>query len=156
MCGRYSLKQDLNTVEDQLRLRLSEKAKNWKPPFNIAPSQMAPVVTLDKSVRIDLFYLGLVPHWAKDKKVVYKMVNARSETLLENPSFKPLLVNNKRCLVLADGFFSGKSMEKKSGHLEFTCQIRISFFSPCYGQVGTNLRGKPIIPFPLLPPPRIS
>tara|TARA_R110002050_G_scaffold152260_2_gene279695 strand:+ start:17047 stop:17211 length:165 start_codon:yes stop_codon:yes gene_type:complete len=34
MCGRYSEKQDLKKVEDQLKLRLSEKAKNWKPSFN--------------------------------------------------------------------------------------------------------------------------
>ncbi|MEX1013939.1 MAG: SOS response-associated peptidase family protein, partial [Candidatus Paceibacterota bacterium] len=38
-------------------------------------------------------HFGLVPHWAKDKKVGYKMINSRSETLLEKPSFKPLLVN---------------------------------------------------------------
>ncbi len=65
MCGRYSEKQDLKKVEDQLKLRLSEKAKNWKPSFNIAPSQLAPVVTSDKPDLIDVFHFGLVPHMIK-------------------------------------------------------------------------------------------
>ncbi len=69
--------------------------KNWKPSFNIAPSQMATVITSDRPDHINIFHFGLVPHWAKDKEVGYKMINARSETLLEKPSFKPLLVNKK-------------------------------------------------------------
>ncbi|MFO7823958.1 MAG: SOS response-associated peptidase [Cyclobacterium sp.] len=113
MCGRYSEKQDLKKVEDQLKLRLSEKAKNWKPSFNIAPSQLAPVVTSEEPDLIDVFHFGLVPHWAKDKKVGYKMINARSETLLEKPSYKPLVINNKRCLVLADSFFEWKKEGKE-------------------------------------------
>lgn len=128
MCGRYSVKQDLKKVEDQLKLRLSEKAKNWKPSYNIAPSQLAPVVTSDKPDVIDVFHFGLVPHWAKDKKVGYKMINARSETLLEKPSFKPLLVNNKRCLVLADSFFEWKKQGKEKQPFRIYLPERDVFF----------------------------
>jgi putative SOS response-associated peptidase YedK len=128
MCGRYSVKQDLNKVEDQLKLRLSEKAKNWKPSFNIAPSQIAPVVTSDEPDLIDVFHFGLVPHWAKDKKVGYKMINARSETLLEKPSFKPLMVNNKRCLVLADSFFEWKKEGKAKRPFRIYLPDREVFF----------------------------
>ncbi|MDO6437063.1 SOS response-associated peptidase [Cyclobacterium sp. 1_MG-2023] len=128
MCGRYSVKQDLKKVEDQLKLRLSEKAKNWKPSYNIAPSQLAPVVTSDKPDVIDVFHFGLVPHWAKDKKVGYKMINARSETLLEKPSFKPLLVNNKRCLVLADSFFEWKKQGKEKQPFRIYLPEREVFF----------------------------
>ncbi|MBD3630782.1 SOS response-associated peptidase [Cyclobacterium sp.] len=128
MCGRYSEKQDLKIIEDQLKLRLSEKAKNWKPSFNIAPSQMAPVVTSEKPDEIDIFHFGLVPHWAKDKKVGYKMINARSETLLDKPSYKPLLVNNKRCLVLADSFFEWKKKEKGKQPFRIYLSEREFFF----------------------------
>ncbi|AEL27033.1 SOS response-associated peptidase [Cyclobacterium marinum] len=128
MCGRYSVKQDLKKVEVQLKLRLSEKAKNWKPSYNIAPSQLAPVVTSDKPDVIDVFHFGLVPHWAKDKKVGYKMINARSETLLEKPSFKPLLVNNKRCLVLADSFFEWKKQGKEKQPFRIYLPERDVFF----------------------------
>lgn len=128
MCGRYSVKQDLKKVEDQLKLKLSEKAKNWKLSFNIAPSQLAPVVTSDKPDEIDVFHFGLVPHWAKDKKIGYKMINARSETLLEKPSFKPIVVNNKRCLVLADSFFEWKKEGKTKQPFRIYLPEREVFF----------------------------
>ncbi|MDN3688250.1 SOS response-associated peptidase [Cyclobacterium jeungdonense] len=128
MCGRYSEKNDLKKIEDQMKLRLSEKAKNWKPSFNIAPSQLAPVVTSDEPDLMDVFHFGLVPHWAKDKKVGYKMINARSETLLEKPSFKPLVVNNKRCLVLADSFFEWKKEGKEKQPFRILLADREVFF----------------------------
>ncbi|SHN23410.1 Putative SOS response-associated peptidase YedK [Cyclobacterium lianum] len=128
MCGRYSEKQDLKKVEDQLKLRLSEKAKDWKPSFNIAPSQLAPVVTSDDPDLMDVFHFGLVPHWAKDKKVGYKMINARSETLLEKPSYKPLVINNKRCLVLADSFFEWKKEGKEKQPFRIYIPDREVFF----------------------------
>jgi putative SOS response-associated peptidase YedK len=50
---------------------------------------------------------GLVPSWAKDEKIAGKMINARSETLLEKPAFKKL-IHRKRCLIPADGFYEWK------------------------------------------------
>src|SRR5699024_12601802 len=47
---------------------------------------------------------GLVPSWAKDEKIGYKMINARSETAHEKPSFKNSMVR-KRCLIIADSFY---------------------------------------------------
>lgn len=130
MCGRYSQKIDLKKVEDQLKLTLSDQAINWKPSFNIAPSQLAPIVTSDQPDLIDLFHFGLVPHWAKDKKVGYKMINARSETIIEKPSFKPLLINNKRCLVLADSFFEWrKDGKEKQPYRIYLAEREIFFFA---------------------------
>jgi putative SOS response-associated peptidase YedK len=47
---------------------------------------------------------GLVPSWSQDPSIGQRMINARSETLLEKPSFKQL-VATRRCLVPADGFY---------------------------------------------------
>ena len=47
---------------------------------------------------------GLLPHWAKDERIAYKLINARAETLLEKPAFRSL-VDRYRCLVVADGFY---------------------------------------------------
>jgi putative SOS response-associated peptidase YedK len=47
---------------------------------------------------------GLIPHWAKDEKTAYKMINARVETLTQRPAFRGLLSQN-RCLVPASGFY---------------------------------------------------
>ena len=86
------------------------------------------MVTSDKPDEIDVFHFGLVPHWAKDKKVGFKMINAKSETLLEKPSFKPLLVNNKRCLVLADSFFEWKKDGKEKQPFRIYLPEREVFF----------------------------
>jgi putative SOS response-associated peptidase YedK len=56
------------------------------------------------------------------------MINARSETLLEKPSFKPLLVNNKRCLVLADSFFEWKKQGKEKQPFRIYLPERDVFF----------------------------
>jgi len=48
--------------------------------------------------------LGLIPHWAKDEKTTYKMINARVETLTQKPAFRGLL-SHSRCLVPASGFY---------------------------------------------------
>jgi len=113
MCGRYSNNKAIKEIEENLGFIISPRARNWKPSFNIAPGQEAPVVTLENPRLIDLFHFGLVPFWAKDVKVGYKMINARAETLMERQSFKPLLTRGKRCLVFADSFFEWKREGKE-------------------------------------------
>lgn len=75
--------------------------------FNVAPSQMVPVVRLDAGrERRELAFLkwGLVPSWADDPSVGYKMINARSETAATKPSFRKAF-KSRRCLIVADGFY---------------------------------------------------
>jgi putative SOS response-associated peptidase YedK len=47
---------------------------------------------------------GLVPSWAHDASMGHRMINVRSETLLEKPSFKNAL-QKRRCLIPANGFY---------------------------------------------------
>jgi putative SOS response-associated peptidase YedK len=47
---------------------------------------------------------GLIPHWAADPSIGNRMINARAETLTELPAFK-LLVDRRRCIIPADGFY---------------------------------------------------
>ena len=47
---------------------------------------------------------GLIPHWAKDARIAYKLIKARAETLLEKNSYRSL-VGSRRCLIVADGFY---------------------------------------------------
>ena len=54
--------------------------------------------------QIELFHWGLIPSWAKDPKIGNRMINARSETLAEKPSFRNAY-KRRRCLVLADGYY---------------------------------------------------
>ena len=54
---------------------------------------------------------GLVPGWAKDIKIGYKMINARSETVASNGAFKNAF-KHRRCLILADGFYEWRSEDQ--------------------------------------------
>ncbi len=82
-----------------------------RPRYNIAPSQVAPViVNIDGTRVLDLYRWGLIPSWSKDMKIGNKMINARCETVGEKPSFRRL-VNKRRCLVLADGFYEWQKSE---------------------------------------------
>ncbi len=55
---------------------------------------------------------GLVPRWAKDLKVGYRMINAKSESLLESRAYAPLVGKFRhRCLIVADGFYEWMKAE---------------------------------------------
>lgn len=112
MCGRFTLATpDIK----QLILRFSVKNKpvfEYRPRYNIAPSQQVVAIVNDgqKNILGQLRW-GLVPHWARDEKIGYKMINARMETLNEKPSFRSLYAR-RRCLIIGDGFYEWKQQGK--------------------------------------------
>lgn len=105
MCGRYSITFSGEELENEFDAKLTD---DFYPNYNAAPSQNLPVITNDTPHKIELFRWGLVPHWAKDLNIGNKMINARSETILEKPSFKNAF-KTQRCLVLADGYYEWKN-----------------------------------------------
>jgi len=108
MCGRYTFTQ----APDPQQVVLPFEADDIiKPRYNIAPSQWAPIIPDFDAGHIHYFRWGLIPYWAKDMKIGYKMINARSETVLEKTSFKPSM-KRQRCLVLADGFYEWQKQGK--------------------------------------------
>ena len=107
MCGRYSLYTNINIIEERFGID-SFDAEEYEPSFNIAPSQQILTVINDGAKnRMGYLKWGLVPPWAKDPKIGFKMINARSETIHEKPSFRDAL-KKKRCLVIADSFYEWK------------------------------------------------
>jgi len=101
MCGRYS--QGRKRIDLQERFGFTPSELEVKPRYNIAPGQTAPMVIGGQARELKLMRWGLGPHWAKEEKIGYRMINARAETLNSKASFKGLL-RKRRCLVLADGF----------------------------------------------------
>lgn len=83
------------------------------PRYNMAPTQTLPVIASDAPDEIQFFRWGLIPFWAKDPSIGNRMINARSETILEKNSFKTP-ARKRRCLVLADGFYEWKKNEDKT------------------------------------------
>jgi putative SOS response-associated peptidase YedK len=111
MCGRFVRKEDKEALEDRFGSD-SPQGILLSPEYNIAPSQNCPVITLEGDRRVmRLMRWGLVPSWAGDVKIGYRMINARSETIAEKASFKSLLKKN-RCLVPASGFYEWKKPSK--------------------------------------------
>ncbi len=111
MCGRYTVTRQEGLIED-LEAVLDDRVQAnewWKPRFNVAPTQPAPVVTLRDGVRtIELMRWGLIPFWgAKPGVKPPLMINARTESLAAKQVFRDALAR-KRCLVPADGFFEWK------------------------------------------------
>ncbi|HBG32181.1 MAG TPA: hypothetical protein DEG42_00615 [Acholeplasmataceae bacterium] len=115
MCGRFTI----SISEDELRNYLKEsfdiedtKSGFELPRYNVAPGQgIISIINDGNKNRVGLFKWGLVPSFAKDEKIGNNLINAKSETLTEKPSFKPSL-ESKRCIILANGFYEWRKEEK--------------------------------------------
>jgi putative SOS response-associated peptidase YedK len=60
-----------------------------KPRYNISPTQLVPVVRTGQiGQELTMLRWGLIPSWAKDPKIGYSLINARSETAAEKPAFR--------------------------------------------------------------------
>jgi putative SOS response-associated peptidase YedK len=75
---------------------------DYRPRYNIAPQEDLAVVRNDDSDRLRLHRWGLVPGWADDDHRGF--INARAGTVEDTPSFREAAAE-RRCLVLADGFY---------------------------------------------------
>mgnify|MGYP005640645477 FL=1 len=106
MCGRYTLTKSFKTIKSHFKLvRISLK---YFPSFNIVPSQISAVITKSSNgLQLEGMKWGLIPSWSKEINMGNKLINARSETLHEKPSFRESF-KNKRCLIPADGFIEWK------------------------------------------------
>jgi putative SOS response-associated peptidase YedK len=103
MCGRYTLRLKQNLLLSQFAAELAE-ATEWEPRYNIPPTANVPAVRLaDGKRQLALFKWGLIPSWAKDAKIAYSTINARSDTVATKPAFRSAF-KKRRCLVLADGY----------------------------------------------------
>ena len=103
MCGRKTLSKDIASIIEEMNIE-EWGAHDYKPNYNIAPTNFSPVIINDGVKKTKMMRWGLVPSWSKNDQIGSKMINARLETILEKPSFSNLVKNN-RCVVLADGYF---------------------------------------------------
>jgi len=110
MCGRYTLTVGLNTL--QIRFNFEASGLQYRPRYNTAPTQEVMTVTKNGERSAQYMRWGLIPFWAKDVKIGYKMINAKAETVAEKPAFRNAL-KKRRCLVLADGFYEWKKVGSK-------------------------------------------
>ncbi len=103
MCGRFVSA----SPPDELARYFGAGApdQELEPNFNVAPTrEVYAVRARDGHRQLTTLRWGLVPFWAKDLKVGSKMINARSESVLDKPAYRRA-IRRHRCLIPADGFY---------------------------------------------------
>lgn len=126
MCGRFTLHTDSAVVAEQFALN---DVPNIPPRYNIAPTQqVATVHQADTGRAFVPMRWGLVPSWASDPAIGTRMINARAETVASKPAFRAAF-KQRRCLVLADGFYEWQAgtMGSKKQPFYILMQDRMPF-----------------------------
>ena len=106
MCGRFTQKMTWAQIHALYRLTEQVAPLNLEPRYNGCPTQDFAVCRLDEGSTRTVTKLrwGLLPMWAKDRKMAARLINARAETVHEKPAFR-VAFQRRRCLVPADGWF---------------------------------------------------
>ncbi|MCA9247734.1 MAG: SOS response-associated peptidase [Planctomycetales bacterium] len=119
MCGRFTLRTPTPVLIEHFGLG---RIPALPARFNIAPMQQVAAVRQapDAEAReLVMLRWGLVPSWAKDTNNAARLINARSETVAEKPSYRHA-VRRQRCLIPSDGFYEWKKTgrEKQTFHIQ--------------------------------------
>ncbi|PKQ25939.1 MAG: DUF159 family protein [Actinobacteria bacterium HGW-Actinobacteria-4] len=109
MCGRYADFLTEQQLTDHFAIAtVADDARLLPPSWNVAPTQSVRLVEASskdshgRTLRTARW--GLVPSWAKDPSVGARLINARSETVADKPSFKSAFAK-RRCLIPASGYY---------------------------------------------------
>jgi putative SOS response-associated peptidase YedK len=109
MCGRYVLSTPGDVLAELFQLPAPVELA---ARYNIAPTQAVPIVraSVEDGRELAFAQWGLVPHWAKERAIGNRLINARGETLAEKPSFRDAF-KRRRCLIPADGFYEWRKVD---------------------------------------------
>lgn len=122
MCGRFVGAFSSKILMDEMSEALSganmtialvDDGQLFASNYNTAPTHTVPILRHEKSVVVvDPMQWGLVPSWSKDPTVGSKLINARSETITEKPSFRQS-VPGRRCIIPMTGFYEWDRTDPK-------------------------------------------
>jgi putative SOS response-associated peptidase YedK len=116
MCGRYGASWGVDDLVAEFELSSVDVPveERLEADYNVAPTKpVYAVVTrrgreepegAEPTRRLVTLQWGLVPFWAKDRKIGARMINARVETVAEKPAFREAFAK-RRCLLPADGYY---------------------------------------------------
>lgn len=108
MCGAYSLSTDFGKLAR--RFKAKPPKVSYPKRYNIRPSQPLVAILNTDPEQMILAEWGIAPFWDKTGKK--QIINARKDSL-EKPTFKESF-HERRCLILADGFYEWKAEGSKS------------------------------------------
>ncbi len=153
MCGRSSLTKNEKEIEKRFNSTFySDELVRYNPlpSYNVAPSHLHPVITNQDPNHINLYKWGLIPFWAKDEKIAYKMINARKETVLEKNAFRKSM-ESRRCIVPFDGFYEWKREGKtKRPFYVTTNNVDIFTVAGLWEKWISKSTGDPVFTFTIL------
>jgi putative SOS response-associated peptidase YedK len=115
MCGRYAITLPPQAAREYFGY---VDQPNFPPRYNIAPTQPVPIVRLERASaggfarRFQLVRWGFLPGFVKDPREFPLVINARSETALDKPSFRAAM-KRRRCLFIADAYYEWR---REPGH----------------------------------------
>lgn len=112
MCGRKTLTKGKMEIIEELSIQLWDESVTYQPSYNIAPTNLVPILVNENARVVRMMQWGLVPSWAKDPDKLPVFINARVETLFEKPTFSNL-IDSHRCVVISDGYYEWK---QETGH----------------------------------------
>lgn len=125
MCGRYSLIASIAELEGRFGFDGADAA--YSPSYNVAPTQGVLTLVAESEARRGVrMRWGLIPSWAREASIGSRMINARAETVAEKPSFRTAL-RQRRCLVLADGFYEWRRTSADKRPMRITMASREPF-----------------------------
>ena len=110
MCGRFTSNHSSSEIAKAFNL---SNVPNLEPRYNIAPTQQVGTIlrfNSQKEREFKWLRWGLIPHWAKDKSIGNKLINARAETIAQKPSFRSPF-RHSRCLIIASGFYEWQKQD---------------------------------------------
>lgn len=108
MCGRFTLITGYQFLLSEFDIQKAIEEDMYEMSYNIAPTHnIVSIINDGQKNRMGYLKWGLIPSWAKDEKIASKMINARSETVDEKPSFKKSFLQ-KRCIIPMDSFYEWK------------------------------------------------
>lgn len=110
MIERYSLTATTTKIKDRFE---ADVLDSYAPHYNAAPTHLLPVIMTSSPHGVSTFYWGTSPAWSKNKTLSEKIINIRSEAILEKPMLRKGMMKN-RCLIPADGFYAWKKVGKKT------------------------------------------
>jgi putative SOS response-associated peptidase YedK len=111
MCGRFVLAKHAGDYAGHFGVT-AIRTDDLEPNWNVAPTDpIYAVAEHEHERRLGTFRWGLLPFWAKDRKMAARNINARMETIATKPSFKESFLK-RRCIIPADGFYEWERRQK--------------------------------------------
>jgi putative SOS response-associated peptidase YedK len=121
MCGRFGLAnyeilpKRFDVISEQIQQLTLE------PSYNSAPTTTVATIVRHSPNSLELMRWGFLPHWAKDKKGVRELINAKAEGLATSKTFKKAF-QFQRCIIPASFFFEWRKGE--SGKTPYCIKVK--------------------------------